>query len=196
MPRICYQPRKFSPERLDIIQQVNRIVADYKAQGYSLTLRQVYYQFVSRDAFPESWKDPKTGSTNNERSYKNLASIVSDARLAGLVDWNAIEDRTREMDGNHHFMDPGSAIQGLATWYRIDTWEEQPYAPEVWVEKDALEGVVGKICRELDIPFFSCRGYTSQTAMWNNGQRLREFALQGRTPYVLHSGTTIPAEST
>ena len=86
MPKIEYVPKNFSADRLQMIEKVNGVVAEYQKQGYSLTLRQVYYQMVARDIIP-----------NNMRSYKNLGNLINDARLAGLIDWLAIEDRTRNL---------------------------------------------------------------------------------------------------
>ncbi len=193
MPKVCYVQKEFKPEAMDLIRKAIRIVDDYQAQGYNLTLRQVYYQFVRRDWFPESWIDPATGSTNNERSYKKLGSLVNDARLAGLIDWNAIEDRTRELGRNSHWDTPGDIIDGAARSYLLDRWQGQKYRPEVWVEKDALEGIVERTCRELDIPWFSCRGYTSQSAMWAAARRLMQHAEDGNCPYIIHLGDHDPS---
>lgn len=193
MPKIKYESINFSQRSLKIIQQAESIVIDYKAKGYDLTLRQVYYQFVSRDWLPQEWADPQTGSTNNQRSYKKLGDIISDARMAGLIDWEALVDRTREMGGNSHWSSPESVIYSVSQWYAIDKWKGQPIRPEVWVEKDALEGIVSQICRRLDIPFFSCRGYCSMTSIWDNAQRLRAIAEEGGTPYILHLGDHDPS---
>ena len=76
--------KNFRAASLAIIDQANEIITEYRAQGYSLTLRQLYYQFVARDLI-----------SNTVKSYSKLGNIINDARLAGLVDWSAIEDRTR-----------------------------------------------------------------------------------------------------
>lgn len=127
MPKIEYVPKNFSTDRLQMIEKVNGVVAEYQKQGYSLTLRQVYYQMVARDIIP-----------NNMRSYKNLGNLINDARLAGLIDWLAIEDRTRNLRGNSHWTEPGKVIESAAYSYHRDHWEGQPNYVEVWVEKDAL----------------------------------------------------------
>lgn len=71
----------------DLIERANVVIAKYQAGGYRMTLRQLYYQFVT-----QNWL------SNNEKSYKGLAAAVSDGRLAGLIDWDAIEDRGRVAD--------------------------------------------------------------------------------------------------
>lgn len=161
---------------------MNGIVDEYDAQGYSLTLRQVCYQMVSRDIIP-----------NNERSYKNLGNLISEGRLAGLIDWNAIEDRTRNLRSRSKWESPQEIIDAVARQYHIDYWEGQENYVEVWVEKDALVGIVGKICDRLDVPYFSCRGYTSQSELWGAAMRLRKRIGGGQSPVLLHLGDHDPS---
>ncbi len=183
MPRICYVPKVFRASSMDIIDQANAIIEDYAAQGFDLTLRQLYYQFVARDLIP-----------NRDSEYKRIGSIINDARLAGLIDWDAILDRTRELKKNTHWRSPESIIEAVMMSYQRDHWEGQPYRPEVWIEKDALIGVITPICQELDVPRFSCRGYTSQSEMWVGGRRMGAWVKDnGQTPVVLHLGDHDPS---
>lgn len=165
-----------------IISKANAIIDEYERQGFDLTLRQLYYQFVSRDLIP-----------NRDTEYKRLGSIINDARLAGLIDWNAITDRTRNLRSLSHWRNPGDIIFSAARSYRIDKWAMQDYRVEVWIEKDALVGVIAGVCDDLDIPYFSCRGYTSQSEMWVAGQRLLKYIKDGQTPLVLHFGDHDPS---
>jgi hypothetical protein len=182
MPKICYRQKKFSADRLDKIDKANVIIAEYAAQGFELTLRQLYYQFVSRDFI-----------ANNQREYKNLGDIINDARLAGLVDWEAIVDRTRNLQKLAHWDAPSDIISACANQYRIDKWADQPYRVECWIEKDALVGVIEGVCNELDIPFFSCRGYTSQSEMWSAAMRLKSHRKGDQKPLILHLGDHDPS---
>lgn len=193
MPYIRYKNIDFNRVKLEMIARVNAIVADYKQQGYSLTLRQVYYQFVSRDWFPTSWADPTTGSTNNEKSYKKLGDLISDGRMAGTIDWNSIVDRQRELDGNSHWKSPQEIIEAVGGQFKIDKWEGQKYRVEIWVEKDALKNVVERAAKACDVNYLSCRGYTSQTAMWDGAQRMIDFANEGIEPVILHLGDHDPS---
>lgn len=193
MSKICYQQKKFNVEHTIIIQQANTIIAEYEELGYSLTLRQVYYQFVRRNWFPATWQDPATGSTNNERSYKKLGSIINDARLAGLIDWDAIEDRTRNLKALAHWETPADIIDTVSKQFRVDIWKDQPRYVEVWVEKDALLGVVERACNKWDVPYFSCRGYTSQSEMWGAAMRLVNHAQDAQTTSIIHLGDHDPS---
>jgi len=182
MPKICYREKRFSAARQALIETANQIIAEYAQQGFTLTLRQLYYQFVSRDLIPNTQKD-----------YKNLGDIISDARLAGLIDWEAIVDRTRNLRSLAHWESPSDIIRACANQFRFDKWNDQPYHVEVWIEKDALVGVIEGVCNDLDVPYFSCRGYTSQSEMWSAAQRLAKFARQGQTPLVFHLGDHDPS---
>ena len=182
MPKIAYRPKKFSEARAKMIATCNVIIAEYAAQGFELTLRQLYYQCVSRDFI-----------ANNQREYKNLGDIINDARLAGLVDWEAIVDRTRNLQKLAHWEAPSDIISACANQYRIDKWADQPYRVECWIEKDALVGVIEGVCNELDIPFFSCRGYTSQSEMWSAAMRLKSHRKGKQTPLILHLGDHDPS---
>jgi len=183
MPKICYAEKRFRGDSLAIIEKANEIIDDYMGQGYDLTLRQLYYQFVARDLIP-----------NTERSYKRLGSIINDGRMAGMIDWKSITDRTRNVRKNSHWSNPKEIIESCAWSYRNDLWANQDYRPEVWIEKDALVGVIEKVCRELDVPFFSCRGYTSQSEMWAASQRLRRYQFDhNQQPVILHLGDHDPS---
>lgn len=160
---------------------MNEIIKEYNQQGYELTLRQVYYQLVARGHIE-----------NSERSYKNLGNLISDARLAGLIDWYAITDRTRNLRGNSHWATPADVINSAKHSYMLNRWENQPNYVEVWVEKDALIGIVGQICRELDVPYFSCRGYTSQSEMWSAAQRLIRRSHKDKK-VIIHLGDHDPS---
>jgi hypothetical protein len=180
LPKIKYQEFNFRPATLALIETANRIIREYQAQGFDLTLRQLYYQFVSRDIIP-----------NTQKSYKNLGSVVNDGRLAGLIDWNAIVDRTRELRTLPHWAEPSEFID--ADQFNIDMWATQTHRPEIWIEKDALAGVFERICRELDVPLFSCRGYTSQSEMWVGAQRLLRYRKNKQTPVIFHFGDHDPS---
>ena len=193
MPKIVYVPKAFNEEHANIITQANQIIAGYAQQGYDLTLRQLYYQFVSRDWFPETWKDKETGSTNNERSYKKLGNIVSDARRAGKIDWDAIVDRTRNVRTSPAWDGPEDIVAACAKQFSIDFWANQQYRPEVWVEKDALVGVIEVACRQWHCPYFSCRGYTSDSEIWAAAQRLMAHVHKDQIPVVFHLGDHDPS---
>tara|TARA_B100000315_G_scaffold209452_1_gene205181 strand:- start:240 stop:1025 length:786 start_codon:yes stop_codon:yes gene_type:complete len=130
---------------------------------------------------------------NSEKSYRRMSSIISDARMSGLVDWMAIVDRTRNVRNNNHFNSPEDIISVCENQFMLDHWKNQTYRPEVWIEKDALVGVISGICSKLDVPYFSCRGYNSQSEMWSAGQRMIKNIINGHVPFIIHLGDHDPS---
>jgi len=174
--------KNFKENTLKTITQANEIITEYKAAGYSLTLRQLYYQFVARGMIE-----------NSQRSYKNLGSVVNDGRLAGLIPWDSIEDRTRNLVKQATWDSPAEIITACAEQFTIDKWKDQNNYCEVWIEKEALVGVIEPVCRRWNVPYFACRGYTSQSEQWRAGKRLARQFSKGKDIYILHLGDHDPS---
>jgi len=180
--KIRYEDWAPGPEVKIDIRRAEAVCAQYAADGYDLTLRQLYYQFVARGWIP-----------NNQRSYKRLGDIVNRARLAGMLDWDYIVDRTRSLQGTAHWRTPGAVIDSAAYSYRLDKWADQPRRVEVWVEKEALAGVVQRVADEHDVDWFSCRGYVSQSEQWAAARRLLGYLENGQAVTILHLGDHDPS---
>lgn len=143
-----------------LLLHINDILNEYEKQGYRLTLRQLYYQLVSRDII-----------ANNVREYAKIGSIVSNGRLAGLIDWYMIEDRMRTVSVNAHWSHPAEIIRTASRSFYRSRWENQQHYLEVWCEKDAVSNILEPVCSELDVLFLANRGYLSQSAMYQAYQR-------------------------
>jgi hypothetical protein len=182
LSRESFIEKNFRPETLSLIETCNQVIVEYQRQGFTLTLRQLYYQMVARDIIP-----------NKQSEYKRLGSIINDARLAGFVDWSAIEDRTRNVRCISMWSNPQEIIKAVANQYCEDPWLTQKWAPEVWIEKDALAGVIVPVCTRMRVPYFACRGYTSQSEAYAAGKRFERIQDQGRQPIVFHLGDHDPS---
>lgn len=156
-----FTDHKFNRASLELIGKVNNILREYSVQGYRLSLRQLYYQLVARAIIE-----------NSVKSYKRAGNLISDARLAGLVDWGMIEDRGRETNFLNHWDNPAEIVRDASRWFRTYKWEGQRNYCEVMVEKDALSGILLPVCQELDIRFTANKGYSSSSAMYDIGKRL------------------------
>lgn len=182
MPIETFIERKFSEGSLALIEKANEIIASYQAQGFTLTLRQLYYQFVARDIIP-----------NKMSEYKRLGSVINDGRLAGMIDWSAIEDRTRNVRTVSTWDSPAQIVAAVANQYKEDLWDTQFHRVEVWIEKDALIGVIEPVCNRYRLPYFACRGNTSQSEAYSAGKRFEEVFERGQVPVVLHLGDHDPS---
>jgi hypothetical protein len=174
--------RTFSASSENMIALVNRVLDKYNEKGHKLSLRQLYYQLVTLDSIP-----------NNVRSYKNLGSLVSNARQAGLVDWDMIEDRNRSTNVNSHWNNPAHIIESASSQFRIDKWANQYFHIEVLCEKDALSGLLVPVCRGLDVGITANKGYSSSSTMYEIGQRLSEKAGEGKQILVVYLGDHDPS---
>ena len=177
-------PKVFSSAHKQVIRQANQLIDEYKAMGYSLTLRQIHYQFVARD-----WYE------NTQANYKRLGNILDAARKAGLVDWKAIIDITRSMKRIAVWDGPEDILTQVEKQFKLDPWEYQPVKRhvEVWVEKDAAVGIVVPTCNALRIPYFSCRGYSSSTGLYEAAKRLAQYVDDGYEVIVLYLGDHDPS---
>jgi len=80
---------------------VDRVSENHNAsRGIIVTLRQLFYQFVARDVI-----------ANKQKQYKRLGSIVNAARMAGLIDWDYMQDRTRNLIALSHWDTPGGLLK-------------------------------------------------------------------------------------
>jgi len=183
MSKQAYIPKSFSDKALVLIQHADIIIREYVQQGYRLTVRQLYYQLVARGIIE-----------NTERSYKKTTVLVNDAKLAGLLDWDAIEDRTREFIDRPHWGSGAELLESAARQFHMDMWEHQGERVFVIVEKEALVGVLESTCREFDVPLLAARGYPSGTVLREFCQRdIRKAIKAGQRPIVIHLGDHDPS---
>ena len=179
---ICYAPKKFTAEHQEVLAKANHVLEEYAAQGFSLTLRQLYYQFVARGWLP-----------NRQSEYNRLGNIISDGRLAGVISWTAIEDRGRNLMGIDSYESVPEFLNSVKSRFALDLWANQDYRPEVWIEKQALEGVIGGICNRLRVDFYSTKGYNSQSEQRRAGRRFAQYVQRGQRPIVFHLGDHDPS---
>lgn len=179
-----------------LIVIMNGVVDEYLQAGFRLTVRQLYYQLVARGHIP-----------NTEKSYKRITRTVNDARLAGLMDWNAIEDRTRGFQERSHWKNGKEVLLAVSEQYHMDMWEHQTARLLCVVEKEALAGVLSGVCHAMDIPLLSARGYPSVSVLKDLADRIVREAhswslpakkkakpvLRDREWHILHLGDHDPS---
>lgn len=162
----AYTSFNFKPDTLAMIARIDAICTEYRKAGFVLTVRQLYYQLVARGIIE-----------NTERSYQRIIGITSDGRMAGLIDWAAIEDRTRSFIRRQRWEGGSQIVEACVNSYHEDMWRTQQSRVFVIVEKEALAGVLEGVCRRYDVPLLAARGYPSGTI-------IREFVLDDLVPAV------------
>lgn len=183
MSTIAYRTYRPRGSARAVIDQANAILDEARADGWgSMTLRQLYYQFVARGFIP-----------NAVQEYKRLGRIVTDARYGGLVDWTAIEDAGRVSYGFPERPTAESVLRGIERKLQLDPWAEQDHYVEVWVEKQALEATIARPCSALRTPYMACKGYLSASEAWRAGLRFQAAIDRGQQPVLLHLGDHDPS---
>ncbi len=178
----CFVIKRFNAKSQQLLGHIEGILEDYAADGYDLSVRQLFYQLVSRNIVP-----------NRQKQYKSLVGLVNDARLAGVLNWQNIVDRGRNAMRPRNWANPGEMAREMAASFKIDKWADQPYYLEVMVEKQALEGVLGPVCSELDVTFMANKGYSSASAFYRAGKRFQRRAREGKQLRVLYLGDHDPS---
>lgn len=164
------------------LDEINSIIDEYASDGYVLTLRQLYYQLVSRDIIP-----------NKTSEYSKLSTILVKGRMAGVVDWDAIEDRIRVPYLPYSCDDVPDAMNDLINQYRLNRQEGQETYIELWVEKDALSGVLKRVTREYHIRLMVNRGYSSCTAIHDAYERFDSVGYPCSRKVILYLGDHDPS---
>jgi hypothetical protein len=184
-----------------LIAAITRILEEHKQYG-KLTVRQVYYQLVSKGVIE-----------NSRRSYQNYNGHLTTGRKAGVIPWDAFEDRARtfyqEPSPRYNILTEGNVEQALKSWfqyalnqkvsteYDISRWEGQDYRVEVWIEKDALAGFLSPLCESLGVGLVVSRGYTSYTFKQEAIKRFKEiinFSIDNAClPILLYLGDLDPS---
>jgi len=188
-----YREVSFTPKGAMVVKRCATLLEKYEALGIRVTLRQLYYRLVAANVI-----------ANTKQSYKWLSAVVSDARYAGLLDWDAIEDRVRQPWTPQDYKTMREALQLTMDTYRLKRWRGQRHYVEIWVEKDALASVLEPLAARFHVTLMVNRGYSSSSAMYESAQRLmrrcnlptwdgHDPSKKSKRPVVLYFGDHDPS---
>lgn len=181
MARVQYIEKGFNAENRLLLDHIESVLEEFK--GMPMTVRQLYYQIIARDLLP-----------NHINSYRKVGKLVKDGRLIGEIDWDAIEDRLREPDIPSRWRSAEELIEIALDQFRLDRWKKQDGRVEVWLEKDALAGIVGEVTDEWQVTLQVNRGYSSVTAMREAAERIRRvWRTQGQYTTIGYFGDHDPS---
>lgn len=128
------------------------VIVDVLGEIAPATVRQCYYQLVSRGAIAKT-----------EAAYKTVVRLLTVMRRAGEVPFDWIADNTRWQRKPRTYSGLSQLLSDTARLYRRSVWSTQAVYCEAWIEKDALAGVFIDVTAEYDVPLMVCRGYPSVT---------------------------------
>lgn len=143
-----------------------------------MTVRQVYYQLVSRQVIE-----------NNRSQYQAVSVALVGARKDGFIPWEWIEDRTRRPRAVSMWESLPDFGDTVLSSYRRDVWESQPCQIEAWLEKDALSGIFEDLLEPYGVTLNVGRGYDGWSSIHNASERYGE----GEGVTVLYFGDFDPS---
>ncbi|MFH1111432.1 MAG: hypothetical protein V1790_19875 [Planctomycetota bacterium] len=136
---------------------------DILSEEHPMTVRQVYYQLVSRQVIE-----------NNRGRYQAVSNALVDARQDRTIPWEWIEDRLRRPRHVSMWDDLADFGETVCSAYRRDVWASQPAYVETWLEKDALSGIFEDVLRPYGVTLNVGRGYDGWSSIRNAAGRLNK----------------------
>src|SRR5262249_25408151 len=147
------------------------------SNNHPMTVRQVYYQLVSRHVVK-----------NNRSQYQAVSNLLVEARKDETIPWAWIEDRLRRPRTVSMWTDLGDFLNTVRRAYRRDVWENQPVYVECWLEKDALSGIFEDALRQYGVTLNVGRGYDGWSSIHNAAERFLDKSENGVSTVVLYFG--------
>lgn len=174
--------RVWSERKEVVVENIRRIVTNFRNQGYILTLRQLHYQLVTKNQI-----------INHDTAYKKLGRILDDCRYGGVIDWNSIEDRGRVPYLPYWVGGIEDALNDTINQYRLNLQEGQDNHVELWTEKDALSGILKRSTQKYHVRLVVNKGYTSSSAIYRAYQRFVDDLYNQRKVTILYFGDHDPS---
>jgi hypothetical protein len=175
-------PIKAPPRKRATVDEVNSRRGHLVAildEMQPMTVRQVFYQATVRGVIDKT-----------EAGYKKIQTDLVWLREHGLVPYSALADSTRWQRKPRTFSGIEDALRETARLYRRSLWADADCYVEIWLEKDALAGVVAPVTYEYDVPLMVARGYASLSFLQSAAEQIRELE---RPTYIYHLGDFDPS---
>jgi hypothetical protein len=144
-----------------------------------MTVRQVFYRATVAGIVDKT-----------ESEYKKVAKDLAIMRKAKMLPYSWLADNTRWQRRPDTFNSPQHAIEQTARFYRKALWNDAGAYVEIWLEKDALSGVVYPITSAYDVPLMVARGYASLSFLHNAAEAINDLDVPA---YIYHFGDFDPS---
>lgn len=150
------------------------ILVEFERQGPPMTVRQVFYRMSA------------TGNADKtEAGYRRVQRALTEMRRAGALPYNYLADNTRWVRRPSTYSGIAAMLEQSQKFYRRALWDTQPVHVEIWLEKDALAGVINGITSNYDVPLYVTRGYPSLSYLYEAAQALADI---DKPVFVYHFG--------
>ena len=151
------------------------IISDMKP----MTVRQVFYQASVHGLVEKA-----------ESGYRKVQNDLSDMRKAGDLPYRWLADNTRWQRKPDTFNSVEEALEETAHFYRKSLWADADSYVEIWLEKDALSGVIYPITSMYDVPLMVARGYASLSFLHGAAEAINALDVPA---HIYHLGDFDPS---
>ena len=150
---------------------------------HPMTVRQVFYRLTSAGVIDKT-----------EAEYKGtVCRLLAEMRRSGEIPYVWLADSTRWMRKPTTYSSLEEALKRTAETYRQALWDESPVVVEIWLEKEALAGVLVDVTDEWDVPLMPTRGYPSMSFLFSAAQGIEARAEQGQRTHIYYFGDRDPS---
>jgi hypothetical protein len=165
------------------ISEIRTAIHDVIEDDPPMTVRQVFYQLVSRGVIEKT-----------DEAYKGtVVRLMADMRLEGELRWSWVIDETRRRRITETYDNVEEALEATAKFYRRSALREADDYVEIWCEKDALAGALWEVTSDYDVPLMVSRGMPSLTFLYGTAQAVYRAAQQEKFTYIYQFGDHDPS---
>jgi len=151
--------------------------------GKPMTVRQVFYQATVCGLVEKA-----------ETGYSKVQTDLTLMRRNGVLPYDWLADNTRWQRKPRTFNSVEDALKATAAFYRKNLWADADCYVEIWLEKDALAGVIYPITSMYDVPLMVARGYASLSFLYSAAGVIDQLGLECSIPtYIYHFGDFDPS---
>ncbi len=133
----------------------------------SMTVRQVYYQAVTRGTIDKT-----------EAGYNKIQQQLLQLRRQGLLPYSLIADNSRRFMKPKSYNSLESALNEWLQYYRVNLWKNKAVHVEIWLEKDALSGIFGDVTYDYDVPLYVARGFSSESFLYKASEDIKRIGKE------------------
>jgi hypothetical protein len=176
--QLAEPPKRHRATRAEMAERWDALYAIVEAQR-PMTVRQVYYQATVKGVVEKT-----------EDGYNKVQSDLVHMRRAGRLPYDWLADSTRWMRKPTMFSSIRQALEETARLYRKDLWRDADAYVEIWLETDALAGVVDTVTYEYGVPLMVARGYASLSFLHSAAEQIKALKVPA---YIYHLGDYDPS---
>ena len=181
MSAAAYETRQIKRQRSTKaeVEARRKALLDIIADGKPMTVRQVFYQATVHGLVEKA-----------ETGYSKVQTDLTLMRRDGVLRYDWLADNTRWQRKPRTFDSVEDALKETAAFYRKNLWRDADSYVEIWMEKDALAGVIYPITSMYDVPLMVARGYASLSFLYSAAEAINELVVPA---YIYHLGDFDPS---